>query len=124
MFVLAVAVVLARYFGIGWLEQLLGKMFGIGGQQHADGTQPGTDNNGPPPQESPTREHEGTEMGNNGPPQVPHPTEPVGTQRDNAQPSSSSSMTTGPLHIISEPQTPAVLGTQSEITQSEIEEEW
>jgi hypothetical protein len=31
MFVPAVVVVLARFLGIGWLRQLLGKIFGIGG---------------------------------------------------------------------------------------------
>jgi hypothetical protein len=140
MFVPAVVVVLARFYGIGWLQQLLGKVFGTGGQQLADeslATAParsGTDNNGPP-QESRVPEHEGIEMGNigpsqesgttrreetatdNEPPQGPLATEPVGTERDNAQPSSSSS-TTGPLRT-SEPQAP-VLGRQW----GEIREEW
>ena len=122
MFVPAVVVVLARSYGIGWLQQLLRKIFGIGGQQLAqesrvpecEGIEMG---NIGPSQESRSTRREEIETDNNEPPQGPHATEPVGTERDNAQPSSSSS-TTRPLRT-SEPQEP-VLGMQW----GEIREEW
>jgi len=34
LFLHAVAIIIARRYGIGWLPQLLRKIFGIGGQQH------------------------------------------------------------------------------------------
>lgn len=141
MFVSAGAIIIARRYEVGWLQQLLGEIFGIGGQQHANESRAtdletfGTNNDGPPresltiereetetdnnepSQESPTTEREGTEMDNNRPAQEPSPTELVATERDNAQPSSSSS-TTGPLST-SEPQAP-VLRRQC----GEIEDEW
>ncbi|KAG0528382.1 hypothetical protein BDA96_05G006300 [Sorghum bicolor] len=129
-----VVVVLARAFGTSWLQQLLGKIFGTGGQQLADEShstmvaRAGTHNNRPP-QESHVPKHEGIEMSNispsqefhstrrektetdnNAPPQRPHATEAVG---------SSSSSTTGALLSTSEPQAP-VLGRQW----GEIREEW
>jgi hypothetical protein len=33
MFAFAVAILVARIYGIGWLRQLLARSFGIGGQQ-------------------------------------------------------------------------------------------
>lgn len=126
------AITIARRYGIGWLQQLLGEILGIGGQQHADEshdielTRSETDdNNGAPPRESPTTEREGTdETGNSGPPQdqslateregepSPTPTDPVATERDDAPLPSSSSSTTEPLHT-SEPHSP-VLASQSD----------
>ena len=84
MFVHAVVVVLARFYGIGWLQQLLGKIFGTGGQQLDDeshATAPAssrTDSNGLP-QESHAPEHEGIEMGNFEPSQEFPTTEHEGT---------------------------------------------
>jgi len=115
MFVPAVVVILARFYGIGRLQQLLGN--GPVGRQLVDGSfhaielaRCSSDNNGPP-RESPEREDDDES------PRAPRTTEPVETERDNAQPLSSSSTTTGPLRS-SEPQAPDVLGSQwGEITQ-------
>ena len=49
MLVSAVAIVLSRIFGTGWLRQFLGQMFGIGSQQHGDQSHATETDTGRPP---------------------------------------------------------------------------
>jgi len=108
MFVSAVAVVIARGYGIGWLQQLLGKIFGIGGEQQAENNNDAhyiepegsaADNNNVPPQESHATDPEGSEM-DNGPPQESHGLDLERSEMDdNGPPPSLSSMLAELLRI-------------------------
>jgi hypothetical protein len=99
MFVFAVAVVIARRYGIGWLQQLLGKIFGIGGEQQesnndAHHTEPeGSAADNVPPQGSRATDPEGSSETDNGPPQESHVIDLERSEMDDNGPPLSSSST-------------------------------
>ncbi|XP_066340815.1 uncharacterized protein [Miscanthus floridulus] len=99
-----VAVVIARIYGIGWLQQLLGKIFGIGGEQQennndAHHTEPeGYAVDNVPPQGSRATDPEGSATDNR-PPQESHGTDLERSEMDdNGPPPSSSLMLAELLH--------------------------